>query len=63
MRLGDTEMHGLSTPGGDGTREGVTPHVLWVLVGLEHPPLPPWGLPHSPLLQAQKLDLTLEGPD
>lgn len=47
MKLEDAEMCGLSTPGGDGTREGVTPHVLWVLVGLEHP-LSLLGVSHTP---------------
>lgn len=62
MELGHAEMCDLSTPGGDGTREGVIPHTLWILVGLEHPPVPPWSLPHPPLLQAQELDLILVGP-
>lgn len=62
MELGEAGMSGLSTPGGDGSREGEIPHTLGVLVGLEHSPVPPWGFPHPSLLQAQELGLILMGP-
>lgn len=61
-KLGDAEMRGLSTPGGDGTRKGGDSTCPVVLGGVGASPVPPWGFPHPSLLQAQELDLVLVGP-
>lgn len=61
-KLGDAEMRGLSTPGGDGTRKGGDSTRPVVLGGVGASPVPPWGLPHPSLLQAQELDLVLVVP-